>query len=1019
MNSVRATLLRAAWGALLTMIGTLTIRADDILLPLTNSWRYNQTMVWDGTNWMAQGFDDSTLPAGRGVLAQESNNSFVTSRSNTVLTLGRITYYFRTHFNYTGAIPGVVLTFSNIVDDGAVFYLNGREITRRFIASGTTVAYATLASDHEATAYDVFRLSGPVIETNLVQGDNVLAVEVHQTTTGSSDIVFGLALSAAQSQLTQPPLRMPLDPPTYGYSIVNAFPGLSFGSPVSIKSAPGETNRVFVVDKGGRIYVITNLASPNLTTFLDLSGRVLNSGESGLLGLAFHPGYATNGYFFVFYSVTATTAQGNNSLHQRLSRFQTSSTNANFASTNSEQQLITQADPASNHNGGDLHFGQDGLLYISLGDGGVQYDGSANSQRIDRNFFSAILRLDVDLPARPGSLMPNPHPANTNTGSINYRIPADNPFIGRTNFDGVTVNPASVRTEIYALGFRNPWRFSFDSGTGMLYCGDVGQDTWEEVDVITRGGNYGWAYFEATHTGYKSGTPRETLTPPIQEYRHGSAADQGNAVIGGVVYRGARFPQLYGWYVFGDNTSANVWIMRYDRTNTVPFQRIGGRSGVSSFGIDPSNGDVLLTDVSGGGVYRLIYDTNSPSGTPIPPTLADTGAFGNLAGLTNSTQALSANPGLKPYEINVPFWSDGARKSRWFTAVTNSVGFQAEGNWSFAPGLAWVKHFDLEMTNGVPESARRLETRVLVKNSNSVYGVTYRWGNSLTNALLVPDQGMDEQFTITEDGATRTQVWHYPSRSECLICHTPVGGYVLGFNTPQLNRDLGTNDNQIAALQDARIFTGQISNLNALRALAPATNGSASVEWRVRSYLAANCAQCHQPGGAGGGFWNAAISNSTAAAGLINGALNNNYGNTNARVIAPGSLEDSMLLTRISRRGPGQMPPLASTVLDTQAIQLVTMWITNDLASGWTNGTSPLRLGVSTVKGAATLEFMQPANRAAWVETTAELGPEAAWQFLDEPANRPTYPVTNSPVTISEAHTNTAQRFFRVRVGTP
>src|ERR1051325_1600848 len=461
--------------------------------------------------------------------------------------------------------------------------------------------------------------------------------------TGWLILVFASVIGIEAATLTPLPLRMPLPPPTYGYTTSNAFPGLSFGRPLCLASPPGETNRLFVLEQGGHMYVITTLASPNITTFLDLSGRVNSSSESGLLGLAFHPGYETNGYFYLFYSLNTNWNGQGSGLYQRISRFQTTATNANAALLSSELVFICQRDPAGNHNGSDLHFGPDGYLYISLGDGGVQYDGSRNSQIITANFFSAICRIDVD--KRPGNLAPNAHPAS----SSNYSIPADNPFIGRTNFDGLTINSNSIRTEFYAVGFRNPFRFSFDPVTGFLYCGDVGQDTGEEVDIVTKGGNYGWAYLEGTHPGYRtSNTVVGPFIPPIQEYHHGTASNQGNAVIGGLVYRGNRFSQLAGSYVFGDNTSGNVWILRYDGTNTVPFQRITTRSGLSAFGIDPSNGDVLMTDVSGGGIHRLIYNTNSSAGTALPPTLADTGAFTNLMSLTNETQSLGPTSGPVP-----------------------------------------------------------------------------------------------------------------------------------------------------------------------------------------------------------------------------------------------------------------------------------------------------------------------------------------------------------------------------------
>ena len=186
------------------------------LLAFTNSWKYNQTVSWDNTNWTAKAFDDVALPSGRGVFANESGNTFVTSRTNTVLTLGRMTYYFRTHFNFTGNVAGASLTFSNIVDDGAVYYLNGVEVQRLYLpAPPVPIRYGTNATSHEATDFDVFTISGPLVETNLVNGDNVLAVEVHQQATSSSDVVFGLALNATLVDTNPPPtLRMPPEPPS-------------------------------------------------------------------------------------------------------------------------------------------------------------------------------------------------------------------------------------------------------------------------------------------------------------------------------------------------------------------------------------------------------------------------------------------------------------------------------------------------------------------------------------------------------------------------------------------------------------------------------------------------------------------------------------------------------------------------------------------------------------------------------------------------------------------------------------
>jgi len=185
-----------------------------------------------------------------------------------------------------------------------------------------------------------------------------------------------------------------------------------------------------------------------------------------------------------------------------------------------------------------------------------------------------------------------------------------------------------------------------------------------------------------------------------------------------------------------------------------------------------------MANVSDGNIYRLIYDISSAKSVAIPPTLAATGAFTNLNTLTNRTQALTASTGLVPYDINVPFWSDNARKGRWFLSATNQkIGFAAEGNWTLPPGMAWVKHFDLEMTNGVPSSARRIETRLLIRNAGGVHGVTYRCAGATTNATVVGDLGLEEPFTINDGGVLRTQVWRYPSRAECQVCHTRAANF--------------------------------------------------------------------------------------------------------------------------------------------------------------------------------------------------------------------------------------------------
>ncbi len=785
-------------------------------------------------------------------------------------------------------------------------------------------------------------------------------------------LAFAFTVHAQLQRVPNTTLAMPATPPTFGYTSSNTFPGLSFTNPVCIVSPPGETNRLFIVGKNGFIYVITNLAAPTESFFLNISNRVTSTGansgdagEQGLLSLAFDPGYVTNNYFYVFYTGQATNGSGSTQLHHFLSRFKFMAGNTNLGDPNSETVLYVQYKRAQNHNGGDIVFGPDDYLYVSVGDEGNEHDTFTNAQHITWRLWSGILRLDVDK-IDPLGLPPNTNSDLTQIYSktTNYFIPHDNPFVGASTFDGQAINANDVQTEFWAVGLRNPWRMFFDPVTSNLFCADVGDDKFEEADVITKGGNYGWSWYEGTSTppsGVTTTILNATPTPvnpiaPFVAYAHGSATNQGNAIIGGPVYRGSNLSQLYGYYIFGDYVDGNIWAIPATQalsltssngtiTPPVPLFTDAG-AGISAFGVDPRNGDILYTSMNGNSIKRITYNS-STSGAPLPPTLADTGAFTNLMSLTSPQDPLQPAAGIVPYTINVPFWSDNAIKSRWVSVPNTNltIGFNSNGNWSFPTGTVWIKHFNLELTNGDSASQIRLETRLLVKNSSGIYGVTYRWNGSHTNATLVPASGLDDAFVINNGGILYTQDWHYPSQTECQTCHTPAGGYGLGFRTEQLNcpMDYGAGPtNQIQALSAAGYFSSPVTNdPGTLLALAAATNTSASLEFRSRSFLAANCSQCHQPGGtAQQSQWDARITTPTAFAGLINGALVNNLGSTSNYVIAPLQLTNSILFVRDSIRDLGanpslQMPPLDSNLTDTQATNLIASWILSLTNTFW------------------------------------------------------------------------------------
>ncbi|MEO8233352.1 MAG: PQQ-dependent sugar dehydrogenase [Ignavibacteriota bacterium] len=354
------------------------------------------------------------------------------------------------------------------------------------------------------------------------------------------------------------------------YNFEVAFPNLSFSSALNLQNAGDGSNRLFAVERDGRIKVFQNQTNVNTTKlFLDITDRVTSGGETGLLGLAFHPDYETNGYFYVNYTAP-------NPLHTVISRFKVSSTNPDSADKNSELILLTYDQPYSNHNGGCLAFGTDGYLYISAGDGGLGGDPQGNGQNITK-LLGKIIRIDVNNPQPP----------------LNYGIPSDNPFVDSTN--------VNVRKEIYAWGMRNTWRFSFDPITGWLWAGDVGQDTYEEVDIIQNGKNYGWRCYEGNHPYDLSGC-NGVYESPIWEYTHSSLG--GYSISGGYVYRGQNVPELYGKYIYGDYVSMRVWSLEYDGINpTVNTQITQAPGSITSFGVDENN-ELYLVSFNGK-IYRF------------------------------------------------------------------------------------------------------------------------------------------------------------------------------------------------------------------------------------------------------------------------------------------------------------------------------------------------------------------------------------------------------------------------------
>ncbi|MEO1451281.1 MAG: PQQ-dependent sugar dehydrogenase, partial [Bacteroidota bacterium] len=496
----------------------------------------------------------------------------------------------------------------------------------------------------------------------------------------------------AQAYLNTFPTATPGTGGTGAWVLEDVYPAYTFNSPMHMQEEPG-SNRIMVAEKLGRIQAFDKTSnSGNKTTFLDLTD-VDFGGESGLLCFAFHPQYATDSpYCYVFYQY-----KPGGSRYTRVSRFELDNTGTALDPA-SEMVLIHEYDRAGNHNGGPLFFGADGFLYIFIGDEGGSNNTYNNCQALNQRLFGGVLRIDVD--RDPTQSHPILFQSTAGNGSFkaNYLIPNSNPWQDPTG---------NAHEEFVAIGLRNPHRASYDPPTGNIWIGDVGQVSREEVNVMTTlGANFQWAFKEASLNGpdAQPGTVIGTSTPPIHEYAHASG---NNCIVGGYVYRGAEHTDLQGKYIFADNGGKRVWAMelsagpnptavQVDQLMTLPF----GASyfSISAFSTD-ANGELYVIRMNGnaspgGKIYKL--DRQNP-GAPEPPALlSNANIFQTITPTT-----LTPEDYLIPYDLNQPFWSDGALKYRWLVIPNDGthdtpaekINYTNKGDWDMPPGAVLVKHF--------------------------------------------------------------------------------------------------------------------------------------------------------------------------------------------------------------------------------------------------------------------------------------------------------------------------------------
>ncbi|MBM3738388.1 MAG: hypothetical protein FJW39_21610 [Acidobacteria bacterium] len=687
----------------------------------------------------------------------------------------------------------------------------------------------------------------------------------------------GLLAAAERVPWTTSRLKGSPDPPP-PYRLVRTFPLMKFKEPVFLAQDP-TANRWWVAEIQGQIHSFApGSAVKNL---------VLNMGR-GISAFSFHPQYKTNGQIFVFSHLD--TKKPRDGQWSRVSRFEVDlAAPAPKVKPGSERIIVEWT--ANGHNGGEAIIGPDGYLYITTGDGSGGSDLKDTGQGVD-DLLAVMMRLDVNR-VDPGR---------------NYSIPPDNPF----------VNTPFARGEIWAYGFRNPWRFTFDPVTGQPWVGDVGQDLWEMIELVSRGSNHGWSVREGSHPFHpnrKAGPG--PFTDPIVQHHH----TECRSITGGYFYSGAKFPELVGAYLYGDYEYGKMWGLRYDhQAKKVTWHEELADTAVkiASFAL-ARDGSFYAIDYNNGGIYELGRRPPATPVHPFPRKLSETGLFTSVKG-----HAIA--PGVTPYSINAGFWSDGARKDRFFALPGGAfMNYKKDGAWEFDDGAVTVKTFSLEMEQGNPATARRIETRVVVKQDDHWVGYSYMWNDSETDGELVEARGIDRTFRIRDaaaPGGAREQVWHYPSRNECMFCHSRAAGFVLGLNTAQMNRD-----GQLERLEKAGYFKKPPPAETARAAYADPF-GNAPIEDRVRAYLSVNCAMCHVSDGGGNAKFDVGFKNKLAEAKLIGEKpIHEAFEIRDALLVAPGDPARSVVLERIRRRGTGQMPPSSTNVVDEAGVKLIEQWI--------------------------------------------------------------------------------------------
>jgi putative heme-binding domain-containing protein len=701
-----------------------------------------------------------------------------------------------------------------------------------------------------------------------------------------SVLFVAISAFAAEAPVRQPWTQSRVhgtpDPPK-PYVVEQVFEKLVINQGLEMVALDG---RLFVMERGGKVWSFDEKQDvERKDLFVDL--KALHPKVNSAYGLAFHPGWRTNRQVYLAYTVGANLDDGT-----RLSRFRFTSSDSQPPQIEPDSEEVFLTWRSGGHNGANLQFGPDGMLYVSTGDATAPSppDG-LNTGQDNSDILSAVLRIDVD----------------GTEGRLKYRVPPDNPFVGRPN----------VRPEIWAFGFRNPWKMSFD-GRGRLWVGDVGWELWEMIHLVERGGNHGWSAMEASNPiKPETASDLAPISAPVAAHRHTEAA----SMTGGYEYQGSRLLKLRGAYIYGDYETGKIWALRHDGQRVVEHTEIADTPHkIGTFGVGNKGELYYIHYANPATIHRLIPNPRVGQTSDFPRKLSETGLFADTA---------RQRPGAGVYEFSIhePMWQDGAEATRYIGLPKTSgihTDIVVRGNGSRNITTAWPDEAVLAKT--IRLGKKPVETQVLHFDGDAWSGYSYRWNEEGSDAELVGAAG--EEFDVPVKGWKGGTRYRIPSRAGCMRCHSMWNKFTPAFEPMQLAgfaafskqsaRDVAVGLGLANANYFHQNISGELVN----------SRGAGSVDTRARSWLHANCAHCHRRHGGGSAplevNFERALSESTM---LWELPTRGDFGLTDARTIVPGEPWRSVLNYRVSAIGSGHMPLIGSREVDERGVKLLWDWV--------------------------------------------------------------------------------------------